>query len=215
MDRGADVTAVELDRDAADFLEETLVPEGLTLIRGDFLEADLDDLLGDQKWKCVANLPYNVATPITLGLLERGEQFEYLALMYQKEVADRLTAEPSTSAYGSLTLAVKLLADTQSLFTLAPGAFTPPPKVKSAVVRLTPVPGTRIKDDAHRSLFEDAVKAAFLLRRKTLPNALAGAGYDKAEVRDAMEAVGLDPRKRPEALGFDEWAALTKQLASA
>jgi 16S rRNA (adenine1518-N6/adenine1519-N6)-dimethyltransferase len=214
MERGAHVTAIELDNDAADFLEETLVPEGLTLIRGDFLKVGLAELLGDQVWKCVANLPYNVATPITLKLLERGAQFTRLALMYQKEVAERLSAEPSTSAYGSLTLAIALRAQSQSLFTLAPGAFTPPPKVKSAVVGLTPIEGTRIKDSAHRELFEKAVKAAFLLRRKTLPNALAGAGYDKAKVREAMKSVGLDPRKRPEALGFEQGEALTRALQS-
>jgi 16S rRNA (adenine1518-N6/adenine1519-N6)-dimethyltransferase len=213
MERGAHVTAVEVDHDAADFLEEALVPEGLKLVRGDFLETELGAIVGDETWKCVANLPYNVATPITMKLLEQGGAFARLALMYQKEVAERLTAEPKSSAYGSLTLAVQLLADVEYLFTLAPGAFTPPPKVKSAVVGLTPIAGTRIADDAHRAVFEDAVKGAFLLRRKTLPNALAGAGYDKTLVQDAMQEVGLDARRRPEALSFDDWVSLTGVLA--
>ncbi len=215
MNRGAHVTAVELDNDAAEFLEESLVPEGLTLVHYDFLALDLAELLADHRWKVVANLPYNVATPITLNLLEFGAQIDSMALMYQKEVADRMAAEPSTSAYGSLTLAVQLRADTKSLFNLAPGAFTPPPKVTSAVVRFEPIASTRIEDSGARERFEHAVKSAFLLRRKTLPNALAGAGYDKAAVRDAMKSLDIDPRTRPEALGFEEWAALAAILPEA
>lgn len=212
MERGAEVTAVELDRDAADFLEETLVPEGLNLVRGDVLDTDLDDVLGDSTWKCVANLPYNVATPITFELLGRGAQFEKLALMYQKEVAERLVAEVGTSAFGSLTLAIRLLADAKMLFTLGAGAFTPPPRVTSAVVAFDPVRGTRIDEEDVRVTFEEAVKAAFLLRRKTLPNALAGGGWDKAAVRSAMESMDVDPRTRPEALGFEGWVELARRL---
>lgn len=208
MGRGAHVTAVELDRDAADFLEHTLVPQGLTLIRGDARRQDYGDVQG---WKCVANLPYNVANEITFELLELP--FSKLALMYQKEVADRICAHAGDDAYGALSVAMQLRAKVYRAFTLPPGAFRPPPKVHSAVAVFEPIPGTRIPDLEERQRFERVVRGAFSVRRKTLVNGLRTLGLTREAAVAAVVAVGLDENIRPERVDFEGFLALTRAIA--
>ncbi|MEM1348709.1 MAG: 16S rRNA (adenine(1518)-N(6)/adenine(1519)-N(6))-dimethyltransferase RsmA [Myxococcota bacterium] len=215
MQRGAHVHAIEIDPDAAAFLGATFgADERLTLHHADALTVDLDAVLGahDGAWKVVSNLPYNVATPIFFRLSERAERFDALALMYQREVAQRMVARPGGPQYGALALMAALDFEATLEMTLPPGAFFPPPKVHSAVVRYVPIPGGRIPDAAVRARFRQLVRAAFQQRRKTLPNGLKSAGVDKAAARAAMESVGLDVRARAETLSFEQFLGLARAL---
>lgn len=217
LERQARVMAVELDRDLAAFLRRELVPrypETFSLVQGDFLRQDLDVLLGRSKgkWKCAANLPYNVATEIFFRLADVIERFETLALMFQLEVAERFVATAGDDQISSLTMMARIYADAEIVMRLPGGAFRPPPKVKSAVVRFTPVPGTRIPDKRLRAAFKRIVKNAYQKRRKTLPNALGGLGVDKDTLREAIDAVGLDQRVRPERVPFDAFVELAAKL---
>lgn len=210
MARGADVTAIEIDEDAATFLEEVLVPHGLTLVRGDAMRTPIGDLV-EEGAVAVANLPYNVAVDITFALLE-SNRFSRLTLMYQREVADRICAKEGEDAYGALSLMARLRADVHKVMGLPPGAFSPPPKVHSAVVVFEPVRGTRIPDEALRAEFQRIVKTVFEVRRKTMLNGLKRAGFAADVATEAMEKAGLEPSIRAERVGFESFLKLTENL---
>lgn len=211
LENGAEVTAIEIDRDAVRFLGEAF-GDAITLIEADATDVDWAELMGDDEWLVVANLPYNVATTILFGLLESGAPIQRMALMFQKEVADRICADPGPKQYGALSVKIALYAEASREMRLKGGAFTPPPKVESAVVVLEPIPGTRIEDPELRALFVEVVDAGFALRRKTLRNALKR-HWDTELVERAIEDAGLDRRIRAEKLGFDEFLAVTTSLA--
>jgi 16S rRNA (adenine1518-N6/adenine1519-N6)-dimethyltransferase len=164
-----------------------------------------------------ANLPYNVASPILFrlaDLYDRGLRFSDATLMLQREVADRLLADPGTKDYGVLTVLIRHQASVERMLALPPGAFRPPPKVQSALVRLrfhAPDPMPR---DA--SLFASLVKAAFTQRRKTIANAIAGfGGADRIGASDALSRAGIAPARRPETLTVEEWVKLADAYAGA
>ena len=213
--RVARVIAVEIDRDLAAILP-TRVPSNVRVVEGDFLDVDLQDLLRREPHpiRVIGNLPYNVSSPIMFSLLhaaDEGRLFSDATLMLQKEVADRLVAKPGTSDYGSLAIQVALLADVERLLTLPPGAFRPPPKVTSAVVRLTFRP--RLADVGDPAVFERIVRGAFLQRRKTLLNALKPVADALGQsAPDLIERAGVDPGKRPEALTVLEMARLSRAV---
>ena len=215
LSRGAHVTAIEIDADAQDFLEEQFGDDPhFTLVRGDALSVNLPEILEKSPtWKCAANLPYNVATPIFFQLTEHGTRFEKLALMFQREVALRMVATPEErSDYGVLSLMTQLHHDASIALTLPPGAFFPPPKVHSAVVALTPLEDTRIEDPQLRKLFERIIKSSFQKRRKTLPNGLKSLGLEKQILVEAIRSAGVDERARPETLSLDDFVALATAL---
>lgn len=216
MEHGARVLAVELDRDAAAFLEDVLVPrDGLEVIQGDALEQSVDEMLerGEEgPWRCISNLPYNVGTEVFFHLAPRLDRFERLVLMYQREVAKRFVAEPGGDDYGALSITSGLYADVRIVQTLPPGAFTPPPRVHSAAVRFDPIEGTRIPEPDVRERFIQVVRSAFQARRKILPNALAGLGREKSELEAAIEETGLERTIRPGKVSFEQFHELTKQL---
>jgi len=207
----ARLIAVEVDRDLAAALGAEQVPN-LEIVTGDVLDVDLAALLRDAgpDVRCAGNLPYNVSSPILFRLLALSRELPTLrdaTLMLQKEVVDRLVARPGTGEYGVLGICVALYADVSRLFELPPGAFRPPPKVTSAVVRLrfrsplVPLPDP--------PLFEDMVRAVFTQRRKMLGNALAGfAGARGRSATEALARAGIDPRRRPETLELAELARL-------
>jgi 16S rRNA (adenine1518-N6/adenine1519-N6)-dimethyltransferase len=209
------LVAVEIDRDLA----ARMSSEGLGhvhVVQADFLEIDLETLLRDEQRpvRVVGNLPYNVSSPILFKLLhaaDEGRTFSDATLMLQKEVADRLVARPGSRDYGALAIQVALLADVERVLTLPPGAFRPPPKVTSAVVRLTF--RARAADVGDSRVFERIVRGVFLQRRKTLLNALKPVadsfGRSSAEV---IERAGVDPGKRPEALTVAEMARLARAV---
>ena len=209
------VVAVEIDRDLAATLPEH-VPPNVRVVEGDFLHVDLDSVLqGEQTpLRVIGNLPYNVASPILFALLDAandGRRFLDATLMLQKEVADRLAAGPGSNDYGALAIQVSLLARVDRILTLPPGAFRPPPKVTSAVVRLRFHPPS--EDVGNRATFERVVRGVFLQRRKTLLNALKPvADSFSRSASELIEQAGVDGSKRPEALTLADMARLARAV---
>lgn len=218
LQRGAEVDAVELDDNAVDYLRDRLVPHfPLQLHADSALSVDFDEIFGDLPipWKVVANLPYNVAAKILFRLFEHTDRIEAMTLMFQKEVAQRIVAEPGDSDFGRLSLMAQLHSDVHLAMVLPPDAFVPAPKVESAVVQFRPVPGTRIDDDAVRKGFARIVKAAFQARRKTLANGLKALGCDKELVESTLAAMDINTKIRPQRVGFDEFVELADTLIEA
>jgi 16S rRNA (adenine1518-N6/adenine1519-N6)-dimethyltransferase len=213
--RAGHVIAVELDRD----LVTALTDEGLPNVRvivGDVLAVDRAELLADERLpvRVVGNLPYNISSPILFALLHAAADGRVIAdatLMLQKEVVDRLAATPGSKDYGALAVQIGLVADVDRLMTLPPGAFRPPPKVTSAVIRLRFRPPSA--DVGDPGVFERVVRGAFLQRRKTLGNALkpvaTALGRESSEL---IEIAGLDPTRRPETLAIAEFARLARAV---
>lgn len=204
----ANVTCVELDRDLAAYLEE-MVPQ-VRLIQGDAMRQDWDAILTTKPVKVVANLPYNVGTHVVMQLIRRPDLFSSVNVMLQKEVVDRMMAEPGSKTYGALSVQVQCRAKTSFLLAVPPGAFHPPPKVQSSVIRLVP----RQTPDAGRAGMDHldrVVKAAFSQRRKTLANAL-GALLGKEMVRRAIQQLEWNENVRGEALTRRQFIQLTDTL---
>ena len=213
--RAGRVVAVEIDRDLAAALVRETIPN-LRVVESDFLELNLERALDYERRpvRVAGNLPYNVSSPILFALLkgaDGGRFFSDATLMLQKEVADRLVATPGRKEYGSLAIQVALSADVEHLLTLPPGAFRPPPKVTSAVVRLRFRP--RTVDVGDPQVFERIVRGIFLQRRKTLANALRpvadALGHPAAQL---LERAGVDGRLRPEALTLADIARLSRAV---
>ncbi len=157
-----------------------------------------------------ANLPYSIATPLVLALLEREPPPDDLVVMVQREVAGRIRAAPGTGEYGPLSVLVQAVARVAPILGVPRGAFVPAPAVASAVVRITPDPALRLAA-GDLSRLRETVHAAFGRRRKTLANSLAGAGLPAA---DLLAAAGLDGRRRAETLSVGEFLALARAAAS-
>lgn len=207
--------AVEIDRDLAAALRRDLAPN-VRVVEGDFLDVNLRDLLRgeDLPVRVVGNLPYNVSSPILfklLGAADEGRTFADATLMLQKEVADRLTARPGTADYGRLAIQVALLAEAERVLTLPPGAFRPPPKVRSAVVRLRFRPAREDVGDA--VAFERLVRGLFQQRRKTLLNALRPLTVATSrDAADILTAAGIDGGRRPGELTLTDMARLSRAM---
>jgi len=207
--------AVEIDRDLAASILARGLPN-VSVIQGDVLATDLATLaarLGPEPVRVVGNLPYNISSPILLRLLEVSAdgRLRDATVMLQKEVADRIVAAPGTRDYGVLTLTTALRADVTRLLALPPGAFRPAPKVHSAVVRLAfrPSPPS-VRNPA---AVIELVRSVFLQRRKTLANALTRLAESRGiKPVAALEAAGIDPRRRPETLTLDDAARLADAL---
>jgi 16S rRNA (adenine1518-N6/adenine1519-N6)-dimethyltransferase len=209
------LVAVEIDRDLAAALPSA-VSGPLRVVEGDILHTDLTALLAGEPApaRVAGNLPYNVATPILFTLLaaaDEGRRLHDATVMLQKEVAERVVATPGSRDYGSLAVHVALGADADVLFALPPGAFRPPPKVMSAVVRLAfrPCP----VDVGDREVFERIVRGVFAHRRKTLLNALRS--IQDALPRPAAEVIeraGLDPLVRPGLVPVSGFAAMSRAV---
>ncbi len=203
LEAGAEVVAIEKDLSLKPALEAYLEGLNPTLLFQDALLFPWEEV--PQGSLLVANLPYNIATFLVSRLLKTG-RFARLVFLVQKEVAERMVARPQTPQYGLLSLRVAHHAKAEKLLDLPPGAFLPPPKVTSSLVRLTPFPSP---DDP--GLFK-LIEAAFRTRRKTLKNALIHAGYPRAKVEEALRALGLPDTVRAEALGLEAFRALRSAL---
>ncbi|MBR3306278.1 MAG: 16S rRNA (adenine(1518)-N(6)/adenine(1519)-N(6))-dimethyltransferase RsmA [Lachnospiraceae bacterium] len=203
------VTAVEIDRELIPVLKKELGAfENFTLIQGDILKTELEELFDAEKpLKVVANLPYYITTPIIMKLLESSLPMKSLTVMVQKEVALRMAAAPGTSDYGALSLAVQYRAKTEYIMTVPPECFYPSPSVDSAVVRLDMYTEPPVKAKDPEKMFA-LIRLAFNQRRKTLANASG----DRARVAAALEELGLNPMIRGEALGLEEFAKLSDAL---
>jgi 16S rRNA (adenine1518-N6/adenine1519-N6)-dimethyltransferase len=216
--------AIELDRVLAAQLRMkfSLVPN-VEIIEGDILAIDFDTLFGPKPGstrpgmnhqpepiRVVGNLPYFITSDILLRLFAYRRYFESIVLMVQREVADRLAARPGTSEYGLLSATAQLYARVEKMFTLPPSAFSPPPKVFSAVVRLTIA--SRIEGlNVPEAGFIDFLRKSFGQKRKTLWNNLKS-DYPAAALRSALEESGVKPTVRAEALSLEKSAALFRAL---
>jgi 16S rRNA (adenine1518-N6/adenine1519-N6)-dimethyltransferase len=211
---GADVVAVEVDRSLLPALQEVLAGrDNVRIKHADALTADWGVLLPDPgPWILVANLPYNVAVLVVLGLLEREPRVERQLVMVQREVGERLVAPPGGSAFGAVTLRVAYRAHAEVLRRVPPSVFWPRPGVDSVLVRLTrrPPPVSVVEGDLWRVIDE-----AFAQRRKTMRNALVRLGLGHDEAVAALEACGVDPSTRPERLGLEAFACLAERVARA
>jgi len=190
---------IEIDRDLAAVLRERYASTQVVVHEGDVLEFDFSAL--PSPLRVVGNLPYNISTPILFRVAEMAERVQDAVFMLQKEVVDRMVADPDTEAYGRLSVMLQYRFAMESVLEVPPGAFTPPPKVDSAVVHMRPLPGGRLraKDE---SLFPRVVAAAFSQRRKTLRNALKPLGVT------GFENAGIDLGRRGETLSVAEFVAL-------
>ncbi|WP_243198236.1 16S rRNA (adenine(1518)-N(6)/adenine(1519)-N(6))-dimethyltransferase RsmA [Weissella diestrammenae] len=216
------VLAFEIDGRLIEVLDDTLAPyDNVTVVNKDILKVDLNEALAqyfsDQMapLKLVANLPYYITTPILMQVLESGIDFASIVVMMQKEVADRLSAQPGTKAYGALSLAVQYRMQAHVAFTVSRTSFIPNPNVDSAIVVLTPrEPLTTLPRD-EKKLFE-LFKIGFAMRRKTLWNNLITAFGKNAVVTnklmDALEMVQIDPKIRAEKLTLEQFIELHNAL---
>lgn len=208
--RAAEVNVIEVDRELIEHWANHPHPQ-LQLHAGDALALDWATILPKPPYKLAANLPYNISTPILFRIIEYRQLFSRLVLMFQKEVGERLAASPGGKDYGVLSVFCQIWFDVHKVMNVPPGAFQPPPKVHSMVVRLDPLPAPRVQigDEA---LFRRVVKGAFGQRRKTLRNALSGAGFDAKELETAFAAVGIDSQRRGETLALEEFSRLSLAL---
>ena len=201
-----DLHAVEIDRDAIRHLRElTNDDPRLHIHSADILEFSLDAIHAGEKLRLVGNLPYNISTPLLFHLIAQRERILDMHFMLQKEVVDRMAAAPGSEHYGRLTAMLTPWLRVQPLFDIGPGAFRPPPRVTSTIVRLTPhETPLQIAEPRH---YATIVAAAFSQRRKTLRNSLK-------PLLDAQEivAAGVDPTLRAEVIAPSGFAALSAQL---
>ena len=214
----AAVLAVELDHHLIAGLERRFgADERFSLLHGDALEL-LRQPLPRNPNKVVANIPYNITAPLLQGLMgsvaqPRQPQFQRLVLLMQKEVADRVTALPGSSACGGLSIRVQLLAAAQTLCIVPPDCFSPPPEVTSAVVVLTPYPPhQRCYGPEQAPLLERLLRVAYTGRRKMLRNTLGGI-CPVASLEQAGRQAAVDLGQRPQDLHPDQWVALSQALA--
>jgi 16S rRNA (adenine1518-N6/adenine1519-N6)-dimethyltransferase len=214
--RAKSVTAFEIDRDLAAALEAEAIPN-LTIVEGDFLEREISDFglqTSDLRGllRVAGNLPYNVASAIMFRLVElhaAGMPLLDATLMLQREVADRLVAGPGSKEYGVLSILIQHRADVETVLKLPAGAFRPPPKVLSSLVRLRFRESRPAVLDA--AMLERIVHAVFTLRRKTMANALLALDDGRPlplKPTEALAAAGLDGSRRPETLSIAEFAHL-------
>jgi 16S rRNA (adenine1518-N6/adenine1519-N6)-dimethyltransferase len=207
---------IEFDHALADALKERYADQPqVTVIDADILAVDLAALLGEAGtgWKVVANLPYNISTEVLFRLLEVRDRLARMVLMLQKEVGDRLAAEPDCSNYGVTTVLLGLWFNMRREFIVPPGCFHPRPKVDSAVLSFVPLPGPRVPV-GDEGVFRRVVKAAFAMRRKTLINCLKAAELtDIDDLRGILAECGIDGQRRGETLSLDEFAGLSRRLS--
>ena len=202
-DKGLDFHVIEIDRESVAYLHDHY--PSLDVIEGDFLKFDLTGLFHDT-FAVIGNFPYNISSQILFKVFEFRNQAVEVVGMFQKEVAERVAAGPGSKTYGILSVLLSAFYDIEYLFTVHENVFNPPPKVKSAVIRMTRNGVNALECD--ESLFVKTVKAGFNQRRKTLRNALRSAGLPIDAVSEEMLA------KRAEQLSVDDFIELTKKIQS-
>lgn len=209
---GLPILAVEIDRDLAAALQERNAAN-LEVKMGDVLRFNWSELLPHPPYKLIANLPYNISSQILFKVLEHRNAFNCLVLMFQKEVGDRLVAEEGSRNYGILSVLMQTWFHVEKVIKVPPGAFFPPPKVDSVVLRMEPLtkPRVEIQDE---ELYRKLVKSAFAQRRKTVRNSLLGSGWHAEQIDQAFAASEIDPGRRGETFTIEEFAALANLLQS-
>lgn len=207
------VVAIELDNDLIPILSQELGDNpNFTLIHNDALKVDFNEIIGDEKSvKLVANLPYYVTTPIIVKLLKEKYNFKSLTIMIQKEVAERMAAEPGNKDYGALSLLVQYYCNTEIVRKVPPACFIPRPKVDSIVIRLEKLDKPRVEVE-NEKLFFDIIRNSFNMRRKTLWNGVKSLGVSKEKLEEAFAEANVDPKRRGETLSIEEFAILSDKI---
>ncbi len=223
-DKAARVVVIEIDKNLLPVLAETLAGyDNIDIYTGNALKVNFDELIceksggshgrGLKPYKVVANLPYYITTPLIMHALESHFNIELMVFMVQKEVAERMTAVPGGKDYGALTLGVNYYSEPEPVIRVPKKVFMPQPEVESTVVRLTPreSPPAAVEDE---QTFFRVVKAAFGQRRKTLANTMSGiaGGLSKDQVAGLLSGLGIDPVRRGETLGFEEFARIANSV---
>ena len=216
-ERASKVVCVEIDSAAIPILTDNLREfDNLKIIHADIMKTDIKELsdreFGGATVKVCANLPYYITSPVIMSLLNPDLPIEDITVMIQKEVALRIGAKPGSKDYGVLTLAVGYWATTEIVTIVPPSSFMPPPKVESAVIKLTmrKTPPVEVKDT---DMYFKVIKAAFALRRKTLLNALSsGLGLGKDKILEVLKNADIDEKRRGETLSDEEFARITNAL---
>ncbi|NII09916.1 16S rRNA (adenine(1518)-N(6)/adenine(1519)-N(6))-dimethyltransferase RsmA [Oleiagrimonas sp. C23AA] len=204
------MTAIELDTDLLPRLTAAAAEVGeLSIVQSDVLKVDLTAMAAGGKLRIAGNLPYYISSPILFHCVEHLDAIADMHFMLQKEVVDRMAAEPGSKTYGRLSVMLQLVCRVEPLFVVPPGAFRPPPKVDSAVVRMVPRPPAE-RPQTDTALLERVVKAAFAQRRKTLSNALR-----QLATAEQIQAAGIDPKARAETVPPQGYVQLCQALADA
>lgn len=212
------VVAVELDKRLVSLLRDKFQhAENVEVVEGDILKTDLSRILADRwpgKWKAAANLPYNISSQVLFKFIDNRDLFSELVLMLQKEVGERLVAQPSCKEYGILSVFCQLYFNISRELPVRPGSFRPVPKVESLVLKFRVLESPRV-DVGDETLFRAVVKGAFAQRRKTLWNCLKSAFTVLGDVELGLvfEKSGVDPRRRGETLSLEEFAVLSKVIS--
>jgi 16S rRNA (adenine1518-N6/adenine1519-N6)-dimethyltransferase len=218
VESGANVIAIELDKDLIPFLRDKFESSGnFKLVEADALKVDFIELTetGDQrpKTKLAANLPYNISTAILQNLIGQRDAFSEMILMFQREVVERIAAAAGNSERGFLTVLTEAFLEIEKLFDVPPNAFRPVPKVWSAIVRLKPKENVEIENE---DLFRQIISAGFAQKRKTILNNLKNAPQNlKEKIVDAeklLESCEIDSKRRAETLTIEEWARIVKAV---
>ena len=219
-ERAGKVIAVEIDKKLIPILKETLAEnDNVEIINDDIMKTDLTEIVEANrpadggKVRVIGNLPYYITTPIIMKLLEESVPADSITIMMQKEVADRIKAGPGGKDYGALTVAVGFYCTITHVADAPKEVFVPRPKVDSTVIRLDLRKECPV-DLIDQKIFFETVKGGFGQRRKTLLNSLTGVrGLPKPEIADALDAAGIDPKRRAETLSLDEFAAVANEIA--
>lgn len=211
------VVSIEIDKTLIPILKETLADlDNVEVVNEDILKVDVQGLIKEKlnggPVKLVANLPYYITTPIVMKFLEEDIHVTDIVVMVQKEVADRMNAQPSTKDYGALSVAVQYYCDTEIVAKAPRHMFVPQPNVDSIVI------GLHVRDEKkyivdNEDIFFKTVKASFGQRRKTLLNSLGGLGFlSKDQIKEALKAANIDEKRRGETLSIDEFANLSNEI---
>ena len=211
----ARVVAVELDTRLLPVLATTLNGyDNVRVVHGDILKVNIMEEVGAPSFKVCANLPYYITTPIIFALLEKRLPMERLVAMVQKEVAERMAAQPGGKEYGALSVAIQYYTEPEIAFIVPPTSFSPAPAVDSAVIvcKRREKPPVEVCDEG---LFFRVVKAAFSLRRKMLSNSLKNMGIKSEQVAKWLELAGVDGKRRAETLSLEDFAKLTNSFNEA
>ena len=216
--RAGRVVAVELDKSLIPVLKYTLAEyNNVEIINYDVLKVDLKKIIEEKKpeaprnVKIMGNLPYYITTPIITDLLENGVPTESITIMMQKEVAERIVANPGSKTFGALSVAVQFYCEVERVVEVPRDSFFPAPKVDSEVLKLRVLekPTVYVND---KERFFALVKAGFGQRRKTLSNSLLSTGIEKEKILAALKCAGIDPMRRAETLSLKEFADLSNHL---
>lgn len=205
---GANVISFEVDKSLENILKHTLEPyDNVKIIFEDVLKADLLKILGDKKWHVAANLPYYITTPILLYLIQSSLPISIFVFMMQKEVAERILANPGTKAYGALSIAVQFYCEVEHVMDIPPTAFIPRPAVTSTILKMKKRDKPAV-DVENQKLFFRLVKLGFGQRRKVFTNALKAGGLSKEIINEILLKADIDGTRRGETFSMEEYARL-------